>query len=49
MLTGMLKLFSLDAYALLDPGATLSFVIPLIAMKFDILLDILDEPFLVFT
>ncbi|XP_015087151.1 uncharacterized protein LOC107030364 [Solanum pennellii] len=33
--TDMLKLFFLDLYALLDPGATLSF--PPLAMKFDIL------------
>ena len=45
----MLQLFSINAYALFDPGATLSFVIPSLAMKFDILPDILDEPFLVST
>ena len=45
VVTDMLKLFSFDIYALLDPRATLSFVAPLVAMKFDILPDILDEPF----
>ena len=47
MVTCMFKVFSIDAYALLDPGATLSFVSPLIAKKFDILPDILHEPFIV--
>ena len=37
---GMLKLFPIDAYALLDLGATLSFVTPLVAKEFDILPDI---------
>ena len=48
MVTGMLQLFSFDVYALLHPGATLSFLTPLVAMKYDILPDILDEPFSVF-
>ena len=34
---------------LLDTGATLSFVIPLVAKKFDILFDILHDPFIVST
>ena len=45
MVTGMLKVFSFDVYALLDPGATLSFMTPLVAKKF----DILHEPFIVST
>ena len=45
----MLKIFTLDVYVLLDPGATLSFVTPLVAKKFDVLPDILHEPFLVST
>ena len=49
VVTGMLKNFTLDVYALLDPGATLSFVTPLVAKKFDVLADILHEPFLVST
>ena len=48
-MTGMLKVFSLNLYALLDPGATLSFVTPLVAKKFDISPDILHEPFTVST
>ena len=46
-MTDMLKVFSLDVYALLDPGATLSFVTPLVAKKFETLPDILHEPFIV--
>ena len=49
MVTSILQLFSYDVYALFDLGATLSFVTPLIAKKFDVLLDILHEPFLVST
>ena len=41
MVTGMLKVFSIDVYNLLDLSANLSFVTPLIAKKFDILLDVL--------
>ena len=37
VVTGMLKVFSIDVYALLDLGSTLSFVTPLIAKKFEIL------------
>ena len=33
-------------FALLDQGATLSFVTPLVAKKFDVLPDILHEPFI---
>ena len=46
-MTGTLKVFSINAYALLDPCATLSFVTPLVAKKFEILPDILHEPFIV--
>ena len=45
----MLKFFSFDVYALLAPDATLSFVTSLVAKKFDILPDILHEPFIVST
>ena len=45
----MLKVFSIDVYALLDLDATLSFVTPLVAKKFDILPDTLHEPFIVST
>ena len=49
VLTIMLQVFSIIVYALLDTGATLSFVIPLVAKKFEMLLDILVEPFSVCT
>ncbi|KAG5586628.1 hypothetical protein H5410_047062 [Solanum commersonii] len=37
VVTGMIKVFTLDVYALLDPGACLSFVTPYVANKFDVL------------
>ena len=43
----MLRVFSIDANSLHDPGATLSFVIPLVSKKFYIQLDILHESFIV--
>ena len=49
VVNGMLKVFSIDAYVLLDLGATLSFFTPVVAKKFDILPDIFHEPFLVST
>ncbi|WMV37431.1 hypothetical protein MTR67_030816 [Solanum verrucosum] len=45
----MLKVFHLDFYALLDPGDTLSFVMPYVAMRFDIFPDVLIEPFSIST
>ena len=45
----MLKSFTLDMYALLDPGANLSFVTPLVDKNFDALADILHESFPVST
>ena len=49
VVTGILKVFSIDVYVLLDPGDTLSFVTPLVAKKFNILPDVLHEPFIVST
>ena len=49
VLTGMLQVFSVDVYALLDQGCRLSFVTPLISRKFDVLPDILNKPFMVTT
>ena len=43
MVTDMLQVFFIYVYSLLDPGATLSFVTPLVAKKLDILPDILNE------
>ena len=45
VVTGMLKLFTIDVYSILDPGAILSFFTPLVAKKF----DILHEAFIVYT
>ena len=45
----MLQVFSINVYDLLYPCATLSFITPLVARKFDILPDILNEPFKVTT
>ena len=45
----MLQVFSINIYALLDPGVTFSFVTPLEATKFDVLPDVLVEPFSVST
>ena len=36
VITGMLKIFDLDVYDLIDPGATLSFVTPFVAKKFHV-------------
>ena len=45
----MLKVFYIYIYSLLDPGATLSFVSPMISKKSEILPDILNETFIVTT
>ena len=47
--TGMLKLISFDVNTLLDLEATLLFVTPLVAMKCEILTEILDESRLIST
>ena len=49
MVTGMLQVFFIDVYDLLDLGDTLSFVNTLIGRKFDIFPDILHEPFMLTT
>uniref|UniRef100_M1DSR9 Gag-pol polyprotein n=1 Tax=Solanum tuberosum TaxID=4113 RepID=M1DSR9_SOLTU len=49
VVTGMLKVFHFDVYALLDPRATLYFVTPYVAMGFDVVPKILLETFLVST
>ncbi|KAH0657055.1 hypothetical protein KY285_031937 [Solanum tuberosum] len=45
VVTGMIKVFTFDAYALLDPGASLSFVTPYVANKFDVIPEKVCEPF----
>ncbi|WMV42009.1 hypothetical protein MTR67_035394 [Solanum verrucosum] len=47
--TGMIKVFTFDVYAFLDPGVSLSFVTPYIAMRFDIIPEKLLDPFSVST
>ena len=47
MVTSMVKIITLDVYALFDPEATLSFGTPLFAKKFDDLHYMLYEQFLV--
>ena len=42
--TGMIKVFTFDVYALLDPGVILSFVTPYVANQFEILPEKLCEP-----
>ncbi|WMV50598.1 hypothetical protein MTR67_043983 [Solanum verrucosum] len=49
VVTGMLKVFHLDVYDLLDSGATLYFVTPHVAMIFDVGPKILSNPFHVST
>ena len=43
-MTGMLQVVSINIYVLLDTSATLSFLKPLVARKFDVLSDVLIEP-----
>ena len=45
----MLQVFSINDYGLHDLGACLYLVTPLVDMKFDVLPDVLIEPFLVIT
>ena len=45
----MLQVFSTYFYALLDPGSTLSFVTPLLALTFKILHEVLHDPIVVST
>ena len=49
VVTGTLSIFSHDVYALIDPGATLSYVTPFVAKKFGIEPKLLREPFAVST
>ena len=46
---GNLLVFSFPVYPLLDPGSTISMVTPFVANQFDLLPEILHEPFLVST
>lgn len=45
----MVHVCSIYAYLLVDKGATVYFLTPLVAIKFYISPDIFNEPFMVFT
>ena len=45
----MIQVFDITVYALLDPGSSLSFVTPYIAMNFNIIPEQLSMPFNVST
>ena len=49
VVTGMLHVFDIYIYDLLDLGATIFFVTPWISRKFDIFRNILNEPFMLTT
>ena len=49
MVTGMLQVFLTSVYPLLDLGSTLFFVTPLLALTFEILLEVLHDPIVVST
>ncbi|KAG5572887.1 hypothetical protein H5410_062653 [Solanum commersonii] len=49
IVTSMIKVFTLNVYALLDPRESLSFVTPYVAMNFEVLSEKLYEPFSVST
>ena len=49
VVTGMFQIFSTSFYALLDPGSTLSFVNHLLALTFEIFLEVLHDLIVVST
>ena len=49
VMTSMLNVFSIDVYALLDPGATLPLFAPVVSKNIDIFPDIFTELFTVTT
>lgn len=49
VVTGMLRIFDFDAYALLDPSANSSFVTLYLVIYFDMSPEALLEPYLVYT
>lgn len=49
VVTGMLKVFYIDVYSLVDPDDTLCFMTYFVTMKFEILHEVVIEPFLVST
>ena len=49
VVTGMLRVFHLDVYVLIDPGANISFVSPYVSMRFSVKPEFLKDPFHVST
>ncbi|XP_075103124.1 uncharacterized protein LOC142177942 [Nicotiana tabacum] len=49
VVTGILSVFSIDMYALIDPGSTLSYISPLVASKWDREPELLHKSFEVST
>ena len=49
MVIGMLHIFSHDVHVLLDPGSTLDYVIPFVAVSFGFEPKNILEPFSIFT
>ena len=49
VVTGMLRVFHLDVYALIDPGANISFVSPYVSMRFSVKPELLKDFFHVST
>src|SRR5688572_9327288 len=46
---GMLRVFHFDVYALIDPGANISFVSPYVSMRFSVKPELFKNPFSVST
>uniref|UniRef100_M1D9Y9 Retrotransposon gag protein n=1 Tax=Solanum tuberosum TaxID=4113 RepID=M1D9Y9_SOLTU len=49
VITGMIQVFNFNVYALLDPGASLSFVTQYVSMNFNVLPEQLSVPFSIST
>lgn len=49
IVTGMLRVFCLEVYVLLDPGSNLSYVTPLVVVNFEMSPKKIPKPFLVST
>ena len=45
----MLRVFHLDVYALIDPGANISFVSPYVSIRFSVKPELLKDPFSIST
>ena len=49
VVTGILQVFHFDVYALIDPGANISFVSPYVSMRFSVRPELLKDLFFVST